>query len=664
MKYFLTCALCFVSLPVLADVTVYYDKKGNCPGFRLAADCSSTQVTKLSVTTKPDRDTGYYVNGNLIVDYAGNVAVNALENLRNANLSGAITVPQNNTCMSGATKNNKGTCVRDDTSYVQIDPSTGISINVDDFVYDFEGAREFALDKDTVSDTGKSGNTQRTYYEFDVVLHWCPPSYGNFSWTWHDGASASAGTPPVPQWDGILNTACAKPPVTLHYKWPTDSAGGHPHVPALANSVDNYYYDDPGAAGYYYNNARVYCIDVKNQRVITNKAECKFGTYSGEHYTPGENTHNYLDSNNDNGGVDPQDKWVFRGFFILPEIGEPPTNCPEDTTFIDVGTSQSGHDNITGPSSVAESCIIYWANRNTLAKRYVTNKTERSARARLSATANHPYIIDVTDTRPGTDSTDSAHNYNIYSYWNTRWGILSETAIPTDYKVHLYGSWARMCQDISDGSCSLYIGYGANTGTIDDIEYFWWARDGSVTYTTSCYSGTPQVAVDDRYLETGTPSDGTYYPICKSQGNRRLLYIDDPNQCWVKDTDTSVGRVAWTCTPNQSFNLLTSNDIDCTNNFEPNGLIIDKVIKHGSINVNTSVKKELGDEVMCNNNDLGIADQVNIRLSTCAKCEVNLTHHIVNCIERDDGCKEIECEEGYNLYKTEDGVYECGQVSR
>ena len=114
MKRFLTCALCFVSLPAVATVTLWYEQDGACPGLyrsKPATACNATAVSHLTVTPADDTTfTGFYVNGQMIVDANGNVTSNALNILLDANLSGPVEIPQTYTCPDGTTETGYGEC--------------------------------------------------------------------------------------------------------------------------------------------------------------------------------------------------------------------------------------------------------------------------------------------------------------------------------------------------------------------------------------------------------------------------------------------------------------------------------------------------------------------------------------------------------------------------
>ena len=113
MKRFLTCALCFVSLPAVA-VTLWYEKDGECPGLyrsKPATACNASSVSHLTVTPAENTTfTGFYVNGQMIVDANGNVTSKALDILRNANLSSNYEIPQTYTCPDGSTETGYGEC--------------------------------------------------------------------------------------------------------------------------------------------------------------------------------------------------------------------------------------------------------------------------------------------------------------------------------------------------------------------------------------------------------------------------------------------------------------------------------------------------------------------------------------------------------------------------
>lgn len=124
MKRFLTCALCFVSLPAFA-ATLWYERGAACPGLyrtKPLDKCNATAVTHLNITPV-DEDAefnGFYVNNQMIVDANGNVTSNALNILRGANLGAGSRIPQSYTCKNGFTKNNNGVCVdvSGNTTYV------------------------------------------------------------------------------------------------------------------------------------------------------------------------------------------------------------------------------------------------------------------------------------------------------------------------------------------------------------------------------------------------------------------------------------------------------------------------------------------------------------------------------------------------------------------
>lgn len=116
MKRFLTCALCFVSLPVFADVTLYYDINGVCPYLQIAPNCTGDPVTQLEYTTRFDaRFSGYKIGNVEIVDSNGNIASNAVDTLIAAQQSGTISnsgeIPGNYECGTGMEKNQYDVCV-------------------------------------------------------------------------------------------------------------------------------------------------------------------------------------------------------------------------------------------------------------------------------------------------------------------------------------------------------------------------------------------------------------------------------------------------------------------------------------------------------------------------------------------------------------------------
>ncbi|MBQ1928109.1 MAG: hypothetical protein II179_03530 [Alphaproteobacteria bacterium] len=173
MKRFLTCALCFVSLPAIA-VNLYYDRAGMCSGLYRSPGCNGTRVTHLSVTSDADTTfTGFKVNGYTIVDANGNVASNASEILRNAGNVGS-KIPQSYDCKSGFSKNNNGVCV---------DPSGNTTY------IDFENGNEddgYEISYNEVGGRGGAGSNECVHSKFKVKIHWCPPKYDaytNPNWT-------------------------------------------------------------------------------------------------------------------------------------------------------------------------------------------------------------------------------------------------------------------------------------------------------------------------------------------------------------------------------------------------------------------------------------------------------------------------------------------------
>ncbi len=188
MKRFLTCALCFVSLPAIA-ATLYYEQGGMCSGLYRSPGCNGTQVTHLSVTPSADTTfTGFKVNGQTIVDANGNVAANASEILRNAGNVGS-KIPQSYDCKSGFSKNNNGICVDPSGNTTYIDFENGNEDDGYEISYNEVGGRG-----------GVAGSNECVHSKFKVKIHWCPPKYGaytNPNWTAYSGWNPYAN-PVVP----------------------------------------------------------------------------------------------------------------------------------------------------------------------------------------------------------------------------------------------------------------------------------------------------------------------------------------------------------------------------------------------------------------------------------------------------------------------------------
>ena len=113
MKRFLTCALCFVSLPAVA-VTLYYEQGGACPGlytYKPSLGCPTSGVSRLNVTPIPNTVfNGYFIDGQKIVNADGTFTINALSILRGANLVSGTEFPQTYTCSNGVTETGYGEC--------------------------------------------------------------------------------------------------------------------------------------------------------------------------------------------------------------------------------------------------------------------------------------------------------------------------------------------------------------------------------------------------------------------------------------------------------------------------------------------------------------------------------------------------------------------------
>ena len=114
MKRFLTCALCFVSLPAVATVTLWYEQDGACPGLyrsKPATACNATAVSHLTVTPADDTTfTGFFLDNKMLVNANGDITSNALNILLDANLSGPVEIPQTYMCPDGTTETGYGEC--------------------------------------------------------------------------------------------------------------------------------------------------------------------------------------------------------------------------------------------------------------------------------------------------------------------------------------------------------------------------------------------------------------------------------------------------------------------------------------------------------------------------------------------------------------------------
>lgn len=173
MKGFLTCALCFVSLPVFADVTVYYDKNGNCPWLRLAANCTGNPVTQLTVTTRVDAKFSGYKIGNVeIVDSSGNVVSDAVNKLiaaqQDGTISNATEIAGDYECGTGMVKNQYDVCV----------PNTGGDHYLDD------NGEESSLDNIDCNYLNTTQTQNKDFCNRTVIVHLHDqPSDGNLNVT-------------------------------------------------------------------------------------------------------------------------------------------------------------------------------------------------------------------------------------------------------------------------------------------------------------------------------------------------------------------------------------------------------------------------------------------------------------------------------------------------
>ncbi len=223
MKRFLTCALCFVSLPAVA-VTLYYEQGGACPGLyktRPLSGCNATQVTHLDVT--PMSDTvfdGFKVNGQTVVYADGTVASNAADILRGASLT-SDKIQQSYTCQSGFSENNNGVCVDYNGNMTYVDFENG----VEESGFEVEPAN---------LGRGGAGSNECVHSKFKVKIHWCPPKYGAYTGNWSNGLSGW-NPPSVPENFGYpelwpSDSDCNTADEVLYYDWKdrgTSSASYH-----------------------------------------------------------------------------------------------------------------------------------------------------------------------------------------------------------------------------------------------------------------------------------------------------------------------------------------------------------------------------------------------------------------------------------------------------
>lgn len=449
MKHFLTCALCFVSLPVVA-MPLYYDRNNTCDGWHTSNSCDSPTVTKVNVKNRSESVfNGFYISaGNrdvMIFDGDGNIQPDALANIRAANITTGSRASQSYTCQTRA-KNKHGACVDPDTAYIDIGSNDFVNVDVNNHVIEFGDPNGYQIPYTEVNDD-RGGESWHHYFEFDVVIHWCPETYGNFEWSW-------ANTPPkefvgwpasdAPDWTGL---PCTTPPTTYHYSWPL------PH---------EVFGDPEHSAEYLLNNVLATQIQIP--------------TATG---------------------------WTFRGFYIYDySVPDAAGNIiPESDLAARCPTGQHEYSNghFLGLGSncgvtCLQDCIIYWGKRNTAALELVTTKSNNYSKARIGLR---------------TDDTGNVVTINdIAGYFpNTRWSVLSDQEIPRDYKVHLYAGWAKNCDPSGGATCTLDINRIDQYGDSGDTTYTTTCASGTPvnngTYHPVCTNTSRDIVyVDEPYVCT------------------------------------------------------------------------------------------------------------------------------------------------------------------
>lgn len=171
MKRFLTCALCFVSLPAIA-VTLYYEQNGLCSGLYRSPGCNGTRVTHLNVTPNPDTTfTGFKVGSQIIVNANGNVVNNVSDILKEANLSSGTVIQQTYMCPNGATETGDGECA-----------SAGAKVNV---TLDTSGGSMAAPTSIKVTRGGNLGNyaPDRSSFDGAIFVGWAKSGQEDYTAT-------------------------------------------------------------------------------------------------------------------------------------------------------------------------------------------------------------------------------------------------------------------------------------------------------------------------------------------------------------------------------------------------------------------------------------------------------------------------------------------------
>ena len=461
MKRFLTCALCFIPMSAMCDVTLWYDKSGTCTGLHVSNSCSSEKVTRLNVTPMADSTfDGFFVTvpgytSQVQIVYGnGVVANNVAEILSAANLSSTNrTLTQTTTCNGNLDKNSNGICVDTSGNITYVDFESGYYF---DSNYELSIPNGYEVSPSDIG-SGPGGRGGQYYSNFIVELHWCPEPYEPYQWFWRDSNTPSGWSQnDAPSWPGMTSSNCTS--VKYKYEWARGDSAGH-----------------------YYSSFNQTTGQVTDTNSIVDKL-----------YVP-------TWSNASNNG------WTLRGFYLLNYPSMPSGGCPlKANGYANFPTSSSGS---YSPPTNFDECRQYYGYRNSVAKNIVTYEDSSWGTARLGLTKKM-----VDGTYPTNYIPLRDNGMGDIDNTNTRWAIWSTTPIKPSDVIHLYAGWAKDCEQTEGGTCNLTI---KRTGLSQNN------NKGDAFYTATCNNGSPLTGEGTYNPQCAAPKNimYTYSKYSDTEGN-------------------------------------------------------------------------------------------------------------------------------------------------
>lgn len=467
MKRFLTCALCFVSLPAIA-VPLYYEQDGACPGLYSSqplGGCGASTVAKLNVI--PINGTvfnGFFINGQKVVNADGTFTNNALDILRGADLTSGAEIPQTYTCSNGVTETGYGEC-QSGTPLVTVKLDTrGGSMAAPTQVKVAHGGTLTAYAPDRSSFDGaifvgwaKSGQPDSSAAKNAVVndtvgttvtyraVYSCPDGYymNQYNVCVSDGDEylTPDGNPVQPN--------------ELHCWRPTGPNGTYEnycHWNLLVTFHDNN--DNPG-----YNFSVTYPYTGNpvgnNNKTLT----CYGGTGCRSASWCKENSSSVHNGTCMSLWVPTATNYEFRGYFRQPKN-------PEDL-ITSVGTTDGGAFN-----------VFYRTNQNN---------------AYMNITGHAVVVVEPYSTVNLWCEESNGVGHAVIYDGNTVPTCVGNLKDNNPFGFDIYAGWARKCEggDQAHASCDLIIG-----DSFKPVNGF---GKGDVKYNTSCYDGYALVGDGNRY---------------------------------------------------------------------------------------------------------------------------------------------------------------------